>query len=221
VEELVGLMHPERVHVNLKQRTDEWFAVRRGKITGTDFDKIAPAGSRAVQIFCDKATARFSPEYYDPSEPFINTNMRRGIEMEGTARNAYVQERGLRVLSVGFVDYLSDDEFTGWCGCSPDGLVGRDGIIEIKCPTEENFLVQKGRLPLKYVRQAMFNTWVTDRKWCDFILYSSSGKLHIHRLQLDNEWRTKIESTMRFAIGEIQKIICELTRTRSNKKQKI
>jgi hypothetical protein len=218
MEELVGLVHPERVHVNLKQRTDEWFAVRRGKITGTDFDKIAPAGSRALQIFCDKATARFNPEYYDPSEPFINADMRRGIEMEEVARNVYVRECGLPVLEVGFVDYLPDDEFTGWCGCSPDGLVGRDGIIEIKCPAEENFLVQKNRLPLKYVRQAMFNTWATDRKWCDFILYATSGKLHIQRLHLDNEWRTKIETTMRFAIGEIQKIVGELARVRAAKK---
>ncbi|MDR2341271.1 MAG: YqaJ viral recombinase family protein [Puniceicoccales bacterium] len=218
MEELVGLAHPERIHVNLKQRTDEWFAVRRGKITGTDFDKIAPAGARAIQIFCDKATARFSSDYYDPSEPFINSNMRRGIEMEATAKSAYVRERGVRLLEVGFVDYLLDNEFTGWCGCSPDGLVGQDGLVEIKCPTEENFLVQKGRLPLKYVRQAMFNIWATNRRWCDFILYSTSGKLHIQRVHLDSEWRFKIENTMRFAIGEIQKIIHELARVRTAKK---
>ncbi|MDR1457219.1 MAG: YqaJ viral recombinase family protein [Puniceicoccales bacterium] len=220
MEELVGLTHPERVHVRLKQRTDEWFAVRRGKITGTDFDKIAPVGSRAVQIFFDKATSRFSPENYDPSEPFVTTNMRRGIELEGTARSMYECQYDLQVLEVGFVDYLLDNEFTGWCGCSPDGLVGRDGIIEIKCPTEENFLVHKWRLPLKYMRQAMFNTWATDRRWCDFILYSSSGKLHVQRLHLNEEWRTKIETTMRFAIGEIQKIVRDLAQARAAKKQR-
>jgi hypothetical protein len=219
LEELAGLAHPERVYVNLEQRTEAWQAVRLGKITGTDFSKIAPEGAQAWQVFCDKAAARSDPMHYEQPEMFINANMLRGIAMESHGREAYGQKYQTSVLEVGFVDYLLDDEFTGWCGCSPDGLVGRDGIIEIKCPTDENFLLQRERLPLKYLRQAMFNTWVTQRQWCDFVLYGESGDLHIRRLSLDMEWRTKIENIMRSAIGEIQKIICGLTRTHTRKRK--
>ncbi|MDR0428437.1 MAG: YqaJ viral recombinase family protein [Puniceicoccales bacterium] len=200
----------DRIHVNLVQRSAEWFFIRRGKITGTDFVKISAAGIGRLNLLREKAEERLG--IFCKSKQIPRTHhMERGIFMEPIARAAYEELTGKTVAVVGFVEYLRNDEFQEWCGCSPDGLVENDGIIEIKVPTQKVFHKQRRYIPIIHRRQAMYNVWVTNRRWCDLVLYSEEGQMHVERLILDDEWRLYVETHVKNAIRHIQILMAELS----------
>jgi hypothetical protein len=98
--------------------------------------------------------------------------MDRGNELEGQARSIYELERGIEVEQVGFIEY---DEFTG---CSPDGLIGGEGLIEIKCLNDDghfNLFLEK-KINTAYIWQIQMQLLITERKWCDFVSYNPNFK---------------------------------------------
>ena len=114
-------------------------------------------------------------------------------------------ETGREVNEVGFV------ELNNWIGSSPDGLVGDDGIIEIKSPDNHTFLYNCNKAYIKpeYKTQIQFNLFTTGRKWCDFILYNPKfdKPLKIIRINRDDEFIDKIKKTTDEVIKEINDII--------------
>jgi putative phage-type endonuclease len=155
----------------MEQRTEEWFAARLGKVTASRVaDVVAKtksgySASRAnymAELICERLTGSKGDSYQ-------NAAMLWGTNTEPMARAAYESRTGELVEEVGFVLHNGIRE----AGCSPDGFVGEDGLIEIKCPntaTHIDTLLSK-EAPSKYVPQMQWQMACTGRKWCDFISY--------------------------------------------------
>ena len=151
----------------MAQRSEEWWQVRAGKITATSFPTMAAAKSKDTrETLCLKTAAeRITGQPIE--EPFCNGAMENGVETEAFAREAYETTTFAHVLEVGFVEM---DEYIG---VSPDGLVGDDGGVEVKCPMAHTHLKYlTSRDPWKaYKWQLQGALWVTNRKWWDFVSY--------------------------------------------------
>lgn len=154
------------------QRTDEWRKARCGRVTGSragdvlDLLKSGKESARRRDYRIQLAAERLTGEPQDAV--FVNADMQRGTELEPDARAAYEAITGALVTPVGFL--AADDVLVG---CSPDGLVGDDGLLELKCPRSATHLRywRDGVMPEDYVPQVTHNLWVTGAAWCDFASY--------------------------------------------------
>ena len=121
-----------------------------------------------------------------PQESFQSKAMENGTIYEEYARTYYEDSGGVSVEQVGFIKM-------GQIGCSPDGLVGTDGGIEIKCsegPTHYQIIL-KDKMPTTHIPQVQGNMWVADRQWWDFISYDPWGKhkpFYCKRIERDNDY---------------------------------
>lgn len=153
---------------NCEQLSEEWFAIRLGKVTGSHFSEVMnKKGGRKTYMYkliAEKLSGDVVPSY-------SNKAMEFGSEYEERAKAYYARLFG-SVEEVGFIE-LNEN-----VGCSPDGLVGNDGIIEIKYPFPQTHIkyIHKNTLPTEYRAQVQGNLWVTGRKWCDFISYNAKIK---------------------------------------------
>lgn len=159
-----------RVHL-CDQRTDEWKALRAGKLTGTGAKDVL------AKIKSGEAAARRDLRYRllaerlsgQPQEdPYVNAAMQWGIDHEAEALAAYEAATGQMVQAVGFCEH----EILP-AGTSPDGLVGDDGIVSIKCPKTSTHLayVRAGSEPAEHAAQNTHELWLTGRAWVDFVSY--------------------------------------------------
>ena len=151
--------------VDVEQRSPQWLAMRRGVITASAADRLMTQ-VKLREYALELATERLVREL---PEQFVNAAMQWGIDHEDEARMRYAFERH-HVETVGFCWH---DEYENWAGCSPDGLVGDEGLVEIKCPTSKRHLeyITEGVVPKDYAAQLDFQLWVTGRNWCDFVTY--------------------------------------------------
>jgi len=173
---------------DVKQNTDEWFGMRGGKFTyskggvimanfGKSFGE--PAKKYAVNIAIEQITGKPIPSN------FTNEHMQRGHEQEPIAIDLYEQETFCEVSNGGF--FCSD-----FIGCSPDGLVYDDGVIEVKSVISSVHYanVKRQNVDPAYKWQCYGNLKSTGRKWLDFISYCADypeGKqLFIHRIYPEN-----------------------------------
>jgi len=159
------------------QYTDEWWTKHAGIMSSSKFKKIvAPttlkqSASRDAYLFEIAAEWRRIQRGGEPSkggEGYVNHRIQWGIDHEPEARVAYAQYKGLEVQEVGLI------EIDGLpAGCSPDGLIGTDGGLEIKCPgkgTHARSLYEQ-KLPTEYIPQVQGSLWITGREWWDFFSY--------------------------------------------------
>jgi hypothetical protein len=121
--------------------------------------------------------------------------MEEGTETEPQAREYYAGLNGVTVEQIGFIQ-LGDD-----IGSSPDGLVGDDGMIEIKCPFPSTHLgyILKGSLPSEYKAQVQGGLWVSGRKWTDFISFDP-------RVKSRPFWSIRVERDEKY-IGELARAV--------------
>lgn len=194
-------------HIDLNQRTPEWFELRKGRITGSEFPKLFINGETRELLIRRLALSRVG-SCFEFKADGISEHMKRGMEMEPLAREAYKFLSKNAVLEVGFAEYCRGEmkEIAPFVGCSPDGLVGLEGIIEIKCPAEYNFEKQK-EIPEKYRRQMAFNVFVTNRKWCDYVLFNQYIGTHIERYEPSATELGEVSSALLMAVDEIKKLM--------------
>lgn len=168
----------------MEQRTQEWFEARKGRITASSVGAILGHAPYATR---DDVMRRMVREYHGAPEEFEgNIATEYGTRNEAGALTEYVMETGNEVRAVFFV------EREHWAGCSPDGFIGEDGGLEIKCP----FGLRKDEAPafktLKeqphYYDQIQFSLWVTGRKWWDFYQWSPNGTM-LERIEVDELWQ--------------------------------
>lgn len=193
-----------KVYDKLEQGTDEWRKVRSGKITSSDFHTLLGKGETKDKILYKKAYERVTGCVIVNN--YTNHNLERGRELESTARDLYELETGNDVKEVGFVKL---DDFNG---SSPDGLVGKDGLVEIKCPTVENWIKGKVKdwIAPQYKTQMQHQMYITGRKWCDFVIFCEELGLYIRRIERDEEYIKKIISTSEKVNSDISNIIQKL-----------
>ena len=150
---------------NLEQKTAEWYAERLGKCTASKVAdatakiKTGEAASRAeyrAQLVVERLTQ--TPQGADLS---LNKAVQWGNDCEPQARSAYEFESGVTVTEVGFINHPT----LSMAGASPDGLIGEDSILEIKCPNSSTHFayLKDGKVPSKYRKQMMWQMICTKR----------------------------------------------------------
>ena len=157
---------------NAPQRSDEWRQLRAGRLTASVVSAIygrRKDGKETAErrdLRTRLALERILGKPLD--DGYVNADMQRGIDLEAQARACYEMRIGLPVSEVGFVYW--DDLMVG---CSPDGLVQDNGIIQIKCPRPANLLafIRTMEIPEDYRIQMIHELMVTGRDWCDYVNY--------------------------------------------------
>ena len=178
----------------IDQGSPEWFDLRKGIPTASNFGKIlSPTGKPSTQ---DKAYMHklVAESVIGIQEGYTNDAMEKGIETEPLARAEYELDTGLTVEEVAIV-YLDDKKEVS---CSPDGLVGEDGGLEIKCPlphTHVKYLVEK-KLPTEYIPQVQGSLYVTGRKWWDFVSYCEGLPTLRIRVERDEDYIKLLASAL-------------------------
>ena len=173
---------------NFEQRTEDWYNIRKGKMTASNAEIII-ANGKGLETYIYNLMA----EYYSSAEKenYINADMQRGIDLEPEARLEFEFYTDLDVQEVGFIEY---NEFIG---VSPDGLVGDDGLIEIKCPNDSIYfkLLLSNNIKPEYIAQMQMQMYVTDRQYCYFVSYNPNFEksLYIKKITRDEEMIDKLK----------------------------
>lgn len=195
------------IHHNVIQNSEDWFKIRSGKFTASSFGDLFASKSTLTY---EKAIFKVAYERLvgETPESFSNEWTDRGHELEPLARDAYEVETFNLVEDAGFF------ELNDWVGCSPDGLIGADGMIEIKCPAYNTFIwyINSGKLPSTYFYQVHGQMYVTGRQWVDFVAYHPPFKPFIIRVDRDEKVCQEIEAALTEAIDKAKKIIEKLTK---------
>lgn len=198
----------------LEQRSPEWFAARAGKVTASKIaDMLAKTktgwgASRknyAAQLVAERLTGTVEPSFCSPA-------MQWGIDTEAAAREAYCQHMLCSVAEIGFVDHPKIE----MAGASPDGLIGDDGLVEIKCPGTATHIetLLGGSVPDKYRMQMLFQMACTGRAYCDFVSYDprlpETMRLFVQRMPRDDGAIAEIErETVKF-LTEVEETVTQL-----------
>ena len=201
----------------IEQGSDAWFLMKLGKISGSRISDVLTEGRGGAEsltkkkykneLIRERLTGKRIPSYKTPL-------MARGIELEPLARAFYEHTYQLMVDQVSFVDHPT----IAMAGCSPDGLIGTDGLLEIKCPSPENHLghlLENGQALIKtYYDQVQWQLVVTQRAWCDLISFDPEMpdhlKMFVVRILVDQDWKQKAEAAVIALNAEIETILTKL-----------
>jgi putative phage-type endonuclease len=198
----------------IEQGTPEWFAARLGNVTASRVaDVIAKTKSGysasrdnyMAQLICERMTNTVA-------ESFSSAAMQWGTETEPLARAAYESYADVLVDQVGYVPHPVINR----AGASPDGLVGADGLLEIKCPNTathiETLLSEK--VPSKYITQMQWQMACTGRRWCDFVSFDprlpDGLQLFVSRVEAYSEYITTLEHEVEIFLIELDNKIFKL-----------
>jgi putative phage-type endonuclease len=203
----------------MDQGSDEWFEARMGKVTASRVADIlaktksgysASRDNYLAQLVCERLTNQ-------KTESFINSAMQRGTDIEPLARLSYEVNQNVLVDEVGFVPHPS----IIMAGASPDGLVGDDGLLEIKCPNTathiETLLSQT--VPGRYNTQMQFQMACTEREWCDFVSFDNrlpeELQLFVKRVPRDNMYIRLMEDEIVKFLNELDIKIAQLMKVKN------
>lgn len=201
---------------NASQESADWMLARCGMFTASRAAKLMaklrdgrPAASRGellVLLAIERLTGT-------PVDTYQNDAMRRGTELEGEARDAYSFVTGSAVVEVGFV---SCDDLPN-TGCSPDGIVGDDGLVELKCPAnmaKHLDALRNGDHAKEYRWQLQHQLMVTGRAWVDAVSYDprypENLQLAVVRVDRDEAAITELREAITAADVEVAAIVSEL-----------
>ena len=191
------------------QGTDEWIKARLGKATGSRMtDILAKNKSKGYSAtrknyMAEKIVERLTGEPIEGK--FYSKSMDWGGEKEVFAKIEYTSRTFNNVMDCGFIDHPKIENF----GSSPDGLVGDDGCIEIKCPDTAQHLdmLESGTIDRKYRYQMQSEMMCAERKWCDYVSFDprlpERLQIFIKHIEIDMEMVLEIET-------EVIKFLCEL-----------
>lgn len=193
--------------ITADQRSPEWFKARRGIPTASDFDKIVttegkPSKQRQKYMY-QLAGERMGATI---DEGYTNFAMQQGIDREEEARSLYEMARG-SVQKVGLC--LSD---CGRYGASPDGLIGEEGIIEIKCPQVATHIeyMLADRIPTDYFQQTQGQLLVTGRKWVDFMSHFPGLQPKIIRDVPDRGFQAVLRASLERFCEELDTLVNQI-----------
>jgi putative phage-type endonuclease len=201
---------------DFEQGSAGWFAIRCGKVTASRVADViaktktgfgASRANYAAQLIAERLTG-------EVAETYSNASMQWGTEQEPEARLAYEFRTDAEVEQVAFVGHPTIDQ----SGASPDGLVGTDGMVEIKCPNTATHLdtLLTGIIPSKYETQMLWQMACTGRAWCDFVSFDprlpENMRLFIKRLLRDDDRIAELEAEVTAFLFEIDVTVSALVR---------
>lgn len=180
--------------VDCEQGTPEWLSARAGIPTASMFATVMASGkggaeSKTRTTYLHKLAGEIITG--EPMESYSNAHMERGKVMEAEARDLYAFERLLEPVQIGFIR-------SGAKGCSPDSLIGNDGMCEVKTklPHLQIEVLLRGTLPPEHKAQCQGNLWVAEREWIDFVSYWPKMPLFVHRAYRDEEYISSLATAI-------------------------
>lgn len=193
------------------QGSPEWFAIRLGKVTASRVADVvaktktgwsASRANYAAELIAERLTGETQPS-------FTNAAMQWGTDKEPEARAAYEYRNDATVEQIGFVNHPKIE----MSGASPDGLIGSDGLLELKCPNTATHIetLRGGSVPGKYITQMQWQMASTGRKWCDFCSYDprmpESMRLFVKRIDRDEQMIAYLEKEVSSFLAEIDETV--------------
>ena len=203
----------------IEQRSDQWFAARIGKVTASRVADVlaktksgysASRDNYMAQLVCERLTGQ-------REEFFTSAAMQHGTNTEPLAKAAYESLKDVLVDEVGFVPHPS----IIMAGASPDGLVGDNGLLEIKCPNTATHIdtLLSQTVPSKYNTQMQFQMACTDREWCDFVSFDNrlpeELQLFVKRVPRDNLFIKQAEDEIVKFLNELDIKIAQLMKVKN------
>lgn len=203
----------------MDQGSESWFQVRIGKVTASRVADViaktktgysASRDNYMAQLVCERLTGQ-------KGESFTNAAMQHGTETEPLARAAYEALKDVLVDEVGFVPHPTIE----MAGASPDGLVGDEGLLEIKAPNTATHIdtLLSQTVPGKYNTQMQFQMACTGRKWCDFVSFDNrlpeELQLFVKRVPRDEVFIRLIEAEIVQFLAELDDKINKLMKVKN------
>lgn len=189
-----------------EQQSEAWFQHRLGIPTASEFKSVLAKGEGKMRrtYLMKLLGERFTGE---PADDYRNAHMDRGRAMEAEARNCYVFMKDVDLTPVGFIR-------NGDKGCSPDSLIGDNGLIEIKTklPHLQLEALFAGKLPSEHQAQVQGALWVAEREFCDFISYWPKLPPFIIRIERDEEYIKALAAEVERFNDELQTLTDLLVR---------
>ncbi|ALE02908.1 lambda exonuclease family protein [Bartonella ancashensis] len=202
----------------MKQRTAEWFQARLGRVTASNIDYVVNRTVKGlptskyedykIKLITERLTGQINPSYETQA-------MQWGVEHEDEAIEEYSFIYDTHVTRCGFIPHPTFK----MAGASPDGLIGKDGLIEIKCPQSTTHLrfFLNGDIKPEYLLQMQFQMACTGRKWCDFVSYdprftdqSARLRMKVQRINRDDEQIEHINKAVERFLTEIEQDIKQI-----------
>lgn len=197
--------------VDVEQRSSEWFSARCGSVTSSrvaqviakrkDGKESAERRNLRYEIVCERLTGNISDNY-------VSRYMKDGIEREPAAADEYQLRTGVFVEPVGYVQHPR----IKWAGWSPDGIIGKTGAIEAKCPKPETHIAYLlgGEIPEDYLPQCRWGLSCGELDWIDFVshhpAFPHDSEIFIKRLYRDKE----NEAIIRGMEAEVEQFLSEV-----------
>ena len=195
-------MSYESIYHKVEQNTDEWLNMRIGRFTASTVKNLL---MKVTTKGYQDEIKRVAFEIVTGTQPetFSNEWMQRGHDLEDEARNMYQAETFNVVEEGGFFTYGD------YMGASPDGLIGKDGLVEIKCPKYNTMIdyLMDGKVPNLYYTQIQTQLLCSGREWCDFVAYHPGLKLMIERVNIDKEYCDTLIKNVEEAVKQVNEII--------------
>ena len=204
--------------ITAEQGTPEWHQARLGCLTASrmkdalDYTAKGAEGAKRKQLKLDLMAETFTGQ---PTPVFVNGAMKWGTETEPEARIAYSSATGNDVEQVGFCLHDSIPYF----GCSPDGLVGDDGMVEIKCPASSTMVqwLIYGVIPEDHIPQLITQCAVAGRKWVDFVAFdprmAEPYRMFIRRFTPTPEQIEEVEAEARKIARDMKEMYAQIQQT--------
>lgn len=205
----------------VEQGSEQWHQYRLGKVTGSRAADVmakgkggADSASRKnymMELLCQRLTGK-------REEKFVTDAMARGTMLEPMARSAYEAESGLMVIEASFVFHPTIAAF----GASPDGFIGDDGLLEIKCPNTAQHVdfLTTGKPDGKYIWQMHAQMLCTGRKWCDFVSFDDRMPDDLQyaktRVYADEEKLAELETGVIKFLDELDTLELKMNQLRGN-----
>lgn len=190
---------------DVEQGSPEWFACRLGLPTSSMFATVQASGRSGGESLTRKtylyklAGERLTGE---PADSYSNGDMQRGQAMEPQARERYAFEQDAEPQLVGFIT-------NGPKGCSPDSLIGSDGMLEIKTKAAHLHIeaLLRDSFPPEHKAQCQGALWVAEREWIDLAIYWPKMPLIIRRAYRDEAYIAELASAVDRFNGELAEIV--------------
>lgn len=191
----------------LQQGTEEWLEARLGKVTASRLSDVVAKtksgwGATRANYMAELVAQRLTGTI---AQSFTNAAMQWGTDHEAEARKAYEDHRGVFVEQVGLIDHPR----ILMTAASPDGLVGDDGLVEIKCPNTATHIetLLGDDIDKKYLLQMQWQMACTGRKWCDFASFDprmpEHMRLHVRRVDRDDVLIASLEKDVSDFLVEV------------------
>jgi len=189
---------------DLEQGSESWLQLRAGLVTASEFSQVLAKGAGKTRhtLLLKKAGERITG---NPMDSYSNEDMKRGSEQEGGARELYVTHSGNKVTECGFMK-------NGNAGYSPDGLIGEDGLVEIKsrlAHIQADSLL-KDAVPSANIAQIQGGLWISQRKYLDYVSYCPGMPLFIKRVEPDLIYQENLKQALQTFETELAGIVQQL-----------